>query len=313
MTGVKERPAVKVVHARSVLDSAAVLPARPGVYRFRDERGRALYVGRAAELRSRVRSYWGGLGDRRHLARMVTRVARIEALVCQSRHEAAWLERSMLEHSMPRWNRAVGGQEVPVWLRLSDRGVHVEHRAEAKGELYGPYLGGEQAREAAAALDRVFPLRYANPRSGADRDMGRVLGVLPADRAPMRAAIVAVLTGDRVAIEATRTALTRRRQAFVDVMDFEVAATIQRELDGLIWITEPSRVLDPAPNVDIYGWADGILLTLELRDGRICDWHATACREPDAHARLESTPDRWRPFATENAALAAALTAGAPR
>jgi excinuclease ABC subunit C len=238
---------------------------------------------------------------------MVARVARVEAVVCQSRHEAAWLERSMLEHSMPRWNRTAGGQEVPVWLRVSDRGIHVEHRVDAKGELFGPYLGGEQAREAAAALDRVFPLHYAHPRTGADRDMARVLGVLPEDRAPMRAAIVAVLMGDRAAVEATLKALVRRRQASVDAMDFEGAETIQRELEGLTWITEPSRVLEAGPDLDICGWADGVLLTFELRDGRIRDWRTTLCSEQDARTRVASTPDHWRQFATENAELAAAL------
>ena len=44
------------------------LPATPGVYRFRDERGTVLYIGRAVDLRRRVQSYWGELRDRRHLS-----------------------------------------------------------------------------------------------------------------------------------------------------------------------------------------------------------------------------------------------------
>src|SRR5215510_7357692 len=83
------------------------LPAEPGVYRFRDVRDRALYIGRTADLRRRVPSYWGGLRDRRHLRRMVPNIARVEALVCASEHEAAWLERNLLEHRKPRWNRSL--------------------------------------------------------------------------------------------------------------------------------------------------------------------------------------------------------------
>ena len=56
------------------------LPGTPGVYRFRDARGRVLYIGRATALRSRVASYWSDLRDRHHLAPMVTAVARIEAV-----------------------------------------------------------------------------------------------------------------------------------------------------------------------------------------------------------------------------------------
>src|SRR5690349_19555074 len=101
--------------------SVARLPATPGVYRFRDARGRALYVGRASQLRRRVASYWGDLRGRRHLGRMVARIVRVEEVACESEHEAAWLERNLLERSMPPWNRTAGGQEVPVYLRLDAR------------------------------------------------------------------------------------------------------------------------------------------------------------------------------------------------
>jgi excinuclease ABC subunit C len=94
------------------------LPDGPGVYRFRDERGRVLYIGRATGLRSRVGSYWSDLRDRDHLAPMVARVARIEAISCDSVHEAAWLERNLLKKSLPPWNKTQGGQESAVYIRL---------------------------------------------------------------------------------------------------------------------------------------------------------------------------------------------------
>ena len=74
----------------------ARLPLGPGVYRFRDATGRVLYLGRATSLRRRVASYWGDLGDRGHLAAMVARIARVEAVPCSSAHEVAWLERNLL-------------------------------------------------------------------------------------------------------------------------------------------------------------------------------------------------------------------------
>src|SRR5262245_39123062 len=96
----------------------ARLPGGPGVYRFRDSRDRALYIGRASNLRQRVASYWSDLGDRRHLVRMVPQIARIEAVACDSVHEAAWLERNLLERAKPRWNRVRGGAEVPMCIRV---------------------------------------------------------------------------------------------------------------------------------------------------------------------------------------------------
>src|SRR6202034_4701430 len=124
----------------------------PGVYRFRDARAGVLYLGRAVNLRRRVASYWGDLGSRGHLASMVARIARVQALVCDSEHEAAWLERNLLERRMPRWNRTAGGQGGPVYMRLDLRprsagvkGVHAVNPAPGARYL-GAHLGGPPVR-----------------------------------------------------------------------------------------------------------------------------------------------------------------------
>jgi excinuclease ABC subunit C len=126
----------RTIAGMSAVPRAAIarLPDGPGVYRFRDTRGRALYIGRAVDLRRRVGSYWADLGDRRHLIRMVPQIASLEAVACDSAHEAAWLERNLLERSKPRWNRARGGAEVPVYIRL-DRRPGVARLAVVHGPL----------------------------------------------------------------------------------------------------------------------------------------------------------------------------------
>src|SRR3954464_1581898 len=150
-------------------DAVAALPAAPGVYRFRDDGGRVLYVGRAGELRRRVSSYWGELRDRRHLRRMMPRVARIDALVCDSAHEAAWAERNLLERSLPRWNRIVGGLEVPVSIGLDASpeaprlGLPSLHRPAPGARCFGPYLGAGKVRLAVSGLERLYPIGHAGP------------------------------------------------------------------------------------------------------------------------------------------------------
>jgi excinuclease ABC subunit C len=131
------------------------LPHAPGVYRFRDAAGHVLYLGRAVSLRRRVVSYWGDLGDRAHLAAMVDKIAQVEAVVCDSAHEAAWLERNLLERCLPPWNRSrSGGQEAEVWIRLSESartpGVTVvrQVRPGDAARHFGPYLGGHKVRDA---------------------------------------------------------------------------------------------------------------------------------------------------------------------
>src|SRR5258708_27354280 len=134
----------------AVRHAISQLPCPPGVYRFRDRHGEVLYIGRATGLRARVASYWSDLRGREHLASMVPAIARVEAVACASAHEAAWLERNLLEARMPPWNRAVGGQEAQGFIWMSTGrvrpglGVSYGCRESAATEYFGPYLGGSR-------------------------------------------------------------------------------------------------------------------------------------------------------------------------
>jgi excinuclease ABC subunit C len=289
----------------------AALPHAPGVYRFRDARGRVLYVGRAIDLRRRVASYWGDLGDRRHLRRMVAAVARIEAVVCASEHEAAWLERNLLEQRLAPANRTAGGQEVPVAARL-DRsaatpGLTVVHEPRPGPELehFGPYLGGVRARLAVAALNRVHPLGYAGTRlTEAERELAARRGVDPSQRQALVAAVTAVLVREPAAVAAAEAALVERRGQAAATGGYELAARIQQELEALAWLAAPQRVttLDPL-DADVHGFADGVLVSFAIRGGRLCQWRARRT----SRAEVAATPPAWRAFAQENAELAARL------
>jgi excinuclease ABC subunit C len=285
------------------------LPCAPGVYRFRDERGTVLYIGRAVDLRRRVSSYWGELRDRRHLAPMVRRIARVEAVVCDSAHEAAWLERNLLEHRMPRWNRTAGGQEVPTYIRLDTRpaapGLTVEH-APSGPLVFGPYLGGDKVRLAVAGLLRRYPLNYTGTRmSGSERAMAATLGVEPGDRERLVEELAAVLRRETN----IHHELVQRRDRAAAQLAFELAGKLQAELEAVEWITAPQRVTgDPAGDLDVYGWADGILVEFQIRAGRLCGWTQRTCSEATARRRVAGTPAQWRAFTDRAARLAAELT-----
>jgi excinuclease ABC subunit C len=243
---------------------------------------------------------------------MVPRIARVEAVVCDSGHEAAWLERNLLEHRKPYWNRTRGGQEVPVYLRLDARAltiVHEHQAAEGHGRLFGPYLGGAKVRLASSALDRALPLAYADPgRSGFSRDMARVLGIAPTDRGALVEAVTATLRRDQSTLDAVRAELTRRRDAAAAALAFELAARVQLELEALEWITAEQKVTTSTlDDADVAGWAGGVLVRLEIRAGRMRAWNQTACAEPAAAGPLAATPPTWRPFAQRAADLAARL------
>jgi excinuclease ABC subunit C len=292
-----------------VLPQVRFLPPAPGVYRFRDGTGRVLYVGRATELRSRVASYWRDLGDRPHLARMVARVARLEAVVCDSVHEAAWLERNLLEESMPRWNRTPGGQEVPVYLALdagpARPGLRVAHRP-GGATTFGPYLGGLRARRAASALHRIHPLPYAKSSpTGAERDMADRLGIGPADRDGLVGAIAAVLRREPEAVRTARDVLHERRDAASAGLAFERAAQIQAEIEALDWVTCTQRATtNDGVTTTVHGWADGMLVRFGIRDGRLCEWTQRRTARPPTAPTISG----WEAFAQRNAALAGLIS-----
>ncbi len=294
----------------TVRDAVARLPNGPGVYRFRDERGRALYIGRARDLRHRVASYWGDLGDRGHLARMVARIAAVEAVACASAHEAAWLERNLLERAKPYWNRTRGGQEVPVYVRLRARArPKIIHTAEVAGD-FGPYLGGHRVRTALAGIDRLLPVTYTRPgATGSERDMARVRGVDRTTDASLHALIRRILERDPEVCAALLGELARRRGAAAADLSFEIAAQLQREIEAVEWLTSPQRVTRRGQGrQQLQGWADGVLVEFQVRNGSIDEW--TLRDSPEPPAGLELNPPEWLVFLTAAATLAASLRHG---
>jgi excinuclease ABC subunit C len=291
--------------------SVALLPAEPGVYRFRDAAGGILYMGRAVDLRRRVGSYWSNLGTRKRLGRMVERIEAVEVVVCDSDHEAAWLERNLLERTLPRWNRTRGGQESPAFLRLdlaeNSSGVSLVHMfVQARGARdFGPYLGGTQARLAVSALNRVYPIGFTSVRlRGAERDMAQARGVVPADRDLLVQKVIAVLERDPAAVADIQARLARRR----DEAAGRLAFRIQAESAAISWVVAEQKVTSALEHdADVYGWADGLLVGFGIRAGRMAKWTLHACGEPAAQDRVAGTPPMWRRFAQRNADLAVRL------
>lgn len=299
----------------------ARLPLTPGVYRFRDGAGRVLYLGRASVLRRRVASYWSDLGDRRHLAPMVARVARVEAVACDSAHEAAWLERTLLTASLPPWNRTAGGQEHPVCIRLDPRPSHpglsvasVAHVPPAAAAVvyFGPYLGGRRVRQAVKGLTRVLPLAYTGTGlRGTGLDIARARGLAEADRSYCVATISAALRREPEAVSGVRARLAELRDRAAGVLAFELAGEITRELRALEWVTSPQRASSmDGPDFTASGWSGGLLTSFVVRRGQVREWIQASCPEAGAAARLAGTPPGWADFAQRNAELAAALVSG---
>ena len=222
------------------------VPAAPGAYLMLDGRGRILYVGRAGDLRERVRSYWHASLDRPGLRGMVRRVRRVATVTTASEHEAAFLERALLERHDPPFNRTLGFESI-VAIRLAPSSVTAVHEiVAAEGVRYfGPYLGWSPTAGAASALARAFPIhlcRPANAMTTVERDMARRRGVSAADGPALARAITAVLECDASAIGdvVARTEAVRDRAS--ELALYERAAEVQAEIAGLRWVTQPQSL-----------------------------------------------------------------------
>lgn len=91
-------------------------------------------------------------------------------------------------------------------------------------------------------------------------------------------------------------------------MDFEYARKLQAELRAVEWaVCEQKATCTAAVDLDVHGRADGTLLRLEIRSGRLCGWSHRACSAERAGARITSRPPDWAAFADRNAGLAASL------
>jgi excinuclease ABC subunit C len=252
---------------------------------------------------------------------MVPQIERIEAVVCDSVHEAAWLERNLLQRVKPRWNRIRGGSEVPVCIRLEHVNgtprLTVAHWPVPgdRAETFGPYLGGARGRLAVSALDRILPLRYTGERlDGGLRDLARIRGVDRGDRAGFLATIVAVLRREVGEIHAVREKLVAQRDRAAENLAFELAARIQEEIEAVGWVVAEQKVtrLDPVEDHDVYGWADGVLVRFRMRGGRLDGWEQRLSTLATARPHLDRTPHEWSAFAARNAELARRLLAASP-
>jgi len=304
------------VDGSGVLKRASpLLPPEPGVYRFRDSRARVIYLGRATDLRSRVRSYAGDLGTRTHLRRMVPQIHAVEAIVCASVPEAGWLERNLLERSMPRWNRVRGGMELVGWLVVSDDPMHpaidlVVEGADVPEAAFGPYLGVERLAVARSSLLRGWPVPLTGSRlDSAARSMAEARGITAGDLPLYANRVRAVLGREAGAVAELHALLAAASRRAVEQLAFETALQIQAEAAALDWLVAPQRVTGCTPGLVVGARANGVEFSLAASGDRLDQWTTWRTDGTDTLA-TDATPAPWREFATRNAELAAALASG---
>jgi excinuclease ABC subunit C len=143
------------------------LPDAPGVYIYKDEKGREIYVGKALSLRKRVRQYFD---DKRPIdvktADLVARIHGIDFVECKSEVEAYLLENRLIKDLQPRFNmRSKSDVNFPVVEITGEefpRVIVTRDRSNKHSKYYGPFVSAGWLREALRVLQRVFKYRTCN-------------------------------------------------------------------------------------------------------------------------------------------------------
>ncbi len=155
-------------------ETAEKLPANPGIYVFKDELGRVLYVGKARSLRVRVRSYFRGGDGRASIRFLLQRARALEYMVTDTEQEALILENNLIKKHRPRYNVVFKDDKTYVNLRLNiDHPfprLTVVRRPRRDGALYfGPFASAGSVRQTLRTIGRIFPLRTCTDADFASR------------------------------------------------------------------------------------------------------------------------------------------------
>jgi excinuclease ABC subunit C len=273
-------------------DKLKALPAKPGVYLFRDAGGDVLYIGKAKSLRPRVRSYFqAAAAGRSTLTQMPERVADVEVIVTDTEVEALHLEQNLVKRHRPPFNvRLRDDKSFPyIAVTVEDEYPRVMFTRERhrRGVVYfGPYANAKKVRETLDVLNRVFPYRPCEgPKPGRhsgipcldyhiERCLAPCVGYV--SREDYRAVVDGViefLSGETDPI--VRQLEAKMRQA-AEEERFEEAARYRNRLFSVRHLAERQAADKRAVGtIDVIGIAiEGDRATVQifpLRDGKLID------------------------------------------
>jgi len=233
------------------------LPDSPGVYLLRDAEGAILYVGKAASLHHRVRSYFGaGQKLSPKLLKMVSRVADIDFYVTSSEQEALILELNLIKRHHPRYNVRLKDDKTFPYLKINLReewpGVHITRRLEQDGSRYfGPFASAKSVRQTLKMVKGIFPFRScAKPITGTDSracleyHIGHCLG--PCIGAVGRQEYAEVIKEVIMFLEGKQDKIARnlkeKMNRAAEALDFEKAALYRDQVQAMDKVVEGQRI-----------------------------------------------------------------------
>ena len=249
----------------------AALPAKPGVYTFRDAKDRVIYIGKAANLRSRVRSYFGSPRSLEGKTRVLAgRIAQLEVVTTHTEQDALHLEATLVKRHQPFFNVRLKDDKHYPYLKIDVDApwprVTITRRVAKDGARYfGPYASAKSVRTTLDLTKKLFPWRScdkeitgSDPRPCLEYYIRRCIApctsfCTPDEYKEVIDQTMLFLDGkSETVVKQLKTSMTDA----ADELNFERAAQLRDQIVAVERVTETQLTADTsAAEIDVFGIA----------------------------------------------------------
>ena len=271
----------------------ANMPARPGVYLMRDKAGKVIYVGKAKDLRARVRAYFSNADERSQVQFLVRRVEDIEQLVTASDKEALILENNLIKQYKPRYNIRLKDDKSYLSIKVTTAHpwprIFTTRKIVKDGSRYfGPFSSAVAARETIDIIEKHFLLRNCTDHNFRNRSRPCLQYQIKRCMAPCVLPVSEELYREQVRqamlfIDGKRqelvSELKQRMREKSDALEFETAARIRDQIQAVEKTLEKQRMVSHwGADQDIFGlYREGGFIEVQVllvRQGKLTDSHS---------------------------------------
>ena len=249
-------------HIKLILKS---LPEKPGVYRFYDDKGTVIYVGKAKRLKRRVSSYFNKDHESAKVRMLVTKIRDIQTVVVDSEWDALLLENSMIKQFKPKYNIMLKDDKTYPWIAVTKEPfarVFPTRRPDAASmHLFGPYSSVKQMNILLDLIKEMFPIRNCkilrkNERPCMQYQIKKCAapccGLITQEeyQENIEKAMQIIKGNRKEVMRQLRTEMMR----YADEWKFEQAGEVKRKIEALENFIGKSVVVNPSlTNMDVFG------------------------------------------------------------
>ena len=235
-----------------------LLPDNPGCYLYKDNIGEIIYVGKAKNLKNRVKSYFTGMHNKKTQT-LVSKIEDLEYIIVNSEKEALLLENNLIKKYRPYFNiRLKDDKSYPYLMITKEEHPRLlmtrKYKKNNKNIYFGPYVDIKSATEVKKILDKIYPLRKCNPvekRPCMYYQIGECIGpcakkITADDYKSQISKIKSFLTGNTKEILSD---LKNKMQEHIKNLEFEAAGQIHNYIKS-IEVSVQNQVVADSTNID---------------------------------------------------------------